>query len=113
MRASEIRTISRTPCSSSGLGIGSMPHSGMPGAPSGPALRRISTSSAVMPSAGSSMRAFMSGYDSKTMARPVCFSSRGSAAVGLMTQPSGASEPRSTQVPPARDSGWSSGRITR
>ena len=37
--------------------MGSMPHSGMPGAPSGPASWRTSTESAVTGSAGSSMRA--------------------------------------------------------
>ena len=47
MRASLIRTMSRTPCSSSFLGIGSMPHSGMPGPPRGPALRRTRTESGV------------------------------------------------------------------
>jgi hypothetical protein len=43
MRASEMRTMSRTPCFSSFFGIGSMPHSGMPGPPCGPALRSTST----------------------------------------------------------------------
>ena len=37
------------------VGIGSMPYSGMPGPPLGPALRSTSTLSAVMPSAGSLM----------------------------------------------------------
>ena len=35
--------MSRTPCFSSFFGIGSMPHSGMPGPPTGPALRSTST----------------------------------------------------------------------
>ena len=38
--------MSRTPCASSFFGIGSMPHSGMPGAPSGPAFCSTSTESA-------------------------------------------------------------------
>ena len=56
MRASLMRTMSRTPSRSSFLGMGSMPHSGMPGAPIGPAPRSTSTLSAVTSSAGSSMR---------------------------------------------------------
>jgi dihydroxy-acid dehydratase len=43
MRASEMRIISRTPCFTSLVGIGSMPHSGMPGPPCGPALRNTIT----------------------------------------------------------------------
>ena len=39
--------MSRTPCASSFLGIGSMPHSGMPGPPSGPAFCSTSTESGV------------------------------------------------------------------
>ena len=39
--------MSRTPWASSFFGIGSMPHSGMPGPPSGPASWRTSTESAV------------------------------------------------------------------
>jgi hypothetical protein len=46
MRASEIRSMSRTPCCRSFFGIGSMPHSGMPGPPIGPALRSTMTWSA-------------------------------------------------------------------
>ena len=38
--------MSRTPCLSSFLGIGSMPHSGMPGPPTGPAFCSTSTWSA-------------------------------------------------------------------
>ena len=57
MRASEIRTMSRTPACSSFLGIGNMPHSGMPGPPSGPACWSTSTESAVTGRSGSSMRA--------------------------------------------------------
>ena len=39
--------MSRTPCASSFFGIGSWPHSGMPGAPSGPAFCSTSTESFV------------------------------------------------------------------
>ena len=45
--------------------------------------------------------------------RPAMTSSRGSAAVCLMTAPSGARLPRSTASPPSRDSGRSRGTITR
>ena len=60
MRASDTRTMSRTPCASSFFGIGSMPHSGMPGPPSGPAFWSTSTESAVAGRSGSSIRASMS-----------------------------------------------------
>ena len=43
MRASDRRTMSRCPSFKSALGIGIMPHSGMPGPPCGPALRSTST----------------------------------------------------------------------
>ena len=43
MRASDSRTMSRCPRLSRALGIGIMPHSGMPGPPCGPALRSTST----------------------------------------------------------------------
>src|SRR5439155_1402577 len=57
MRASEIRMTSVMPCLSSFAGIGRCPHSGMPGTPTGPALRRTMTESASMSSSGSSTRA--------------------------------------------------------
>jgi hypothetical protein len=60
MRASEMRTMSRTPCARSFFGIGNWPHSGMPGAPCGPAFCSTSTESAVAGRPGSSMRAAMS-----------------------------------------------------
>src|SRR5450830_689283 len=44
MRASDTRTMSRTPCWTSFFGTGSIPHSGMPGPPSGPPF--LSTSNA-------------------------------------------------------------------
>ena len=43
MRASEMRSRSLTPCLRSFAGIGRWPHSGMPGAPIGPALRSTIT----------------------------------------------------------------------
>src|SRR5665213_1994731 len=46
MRASEMRTMSRTPCCNSFFGIGNCPHSGMPGAPWGPAFCSTMTLSA-------------------------------------------------------------------
>jgi hypothetical protein len=55
-----MRTMSRTPCFSSFFGIGSWPHSGMPGPPCGPAFCRTSTESAVTGRLSSSMRAAMS-----------------------------------------------------
>ena len=45
------------PCRSSFFGIGSLPHSGMPGAPCGPALGSTSTESSSTSRSGSSMRA--------------------------------------------------------
>ena len=101
MRASEMRTMSRTPCASSFFGIGSMPHSGMPGPPSGPACCSTSTESAVTGSAGSSIRAVHVVVVAEHDGRPACWSSRGSAAVCLMTAPSGARLPRSTATPPS------------
>ncbi len=47
--------MSRTPSLSRWSGIGSIPYSGIPGPPLGPALRSTSTVSAVMPSDGSLM----------------------------------------------------------
>jgi len=55
-----MRTMSRTPAASSFFGIGSWPHSGMPGAPCGPALCSTMTLSASTGSEGSSMREAMS-----------------------------------------------------
>ena len=56
MRASDSRTMSRTPCFSSFCGSGSMPHSGMPGPPCGPACFSTSTLSGVTSRSGSSSR---------------------------------------------------------
>ena len=60
IRASEMRTMSRTPSLRIFLGSGSWPHSGMPGPPCGPAFCRTSTESGVTSRSGSSIRAFMS-----------------------------------------------------
>ena len=49
--------MSVTPAASSFLGIGSMPHSGIPGPPCGPAFFSTSTLSAVAGRSGSSSRA--------------------------------------------------------
>ena len=104
--------MSRTPAWSSRSGIGTMPHSGMPGAPFGPTLRSTSTESASMSSAGSSMRAATSSTSSNTTARPRWRSSVGSAEATLRTAPRGASEPRRTARPPAGLTGSSSERTT-
>ena len=53
--------MSRMPFLSSAFGIGSMPHSGMPGPPCGPALRSTRTWSRVMSRFSSSIAAFSSG----------------------------------------------------
>ena len=58
-----------------------------------------------MSSASSSMRVCRSSIDSNTTARPVCCSSSGDAADGLMTAPSGARLPRSTAMPASRLNG--------
>src|SRR6184192_4677157 len=47
MRPSEMRTMSRTPACTNFFGIGSMPHSGMPGPPLGPAFLSTMTWSGV------------------------------------------------------------------
>ena len=73
--------------------MGRLPHSGIPGAPFGPALRSTKTLSASTSNAGSSMREFISSKLSNTMARPMCLRSRGSAADALMTAPFGARFP--------------------
>ena len=52
--------MSRTPFFSSFCGIGNWPHSGMPGAPTGPAFCSTITESAVTSSSSLSMRAAMS-----------------------------------------------------
>ena len=70
IRASETRTMSRTPAARSFFGIGSEPASGIPGPPTGPAFWSTRTLSGVTGSAGSSTRAPRSARSRKTQARP-------------------------------------------
>ena len=58
------------------------------------------------------MRLCRSSTSSNTTARPLCFSSFGVAADGLITQPSGARLPRSTAMPPSGLNGFAIGVIT-
>ena len=104
--------MSRIPALNNFCGIGRLPHSGMPGAPLGPAFRSTRTLLASTSRAGSSIRAFISSKLSKTMARPVCFRSLGSAAEDLMTAPVGARFPRKIASPPDSRTGLSNVRIT-
>jgi hypothetical protein len=60
MRASEILSMSRTPACTSFLGIGSMPHSGIPGPPCGPAFFSTMTWSGVTSRSSRSIAAFIS-----------------------------------------------------
>ena len=53
--------MSRTPACKSFFGMGSMPHSGKPGAPKGPALRKTMIESAVTGRAGSSIACLSAG----------------------------------------------------
>ena len=53
--------MSRCPSFTSVFGKGSIPHSGIPGPPSGPAFLSTITWSAVTPLASSSTKAFISG----------------------------------------------------
>ena len=70
MRASEMRTMSLRPFEPSFFGIGSAPASGMPGAPTGPALRSTITDCGVTLRLGSSIRASRSSSESNTTAGP-------------------------------------------
>ena len=56
IRASVTRTMSVTPSATSLAGIGIMPHSGIPGTPTGPQPASTRTLSGVTSSAGSSTR---------------------------------------------------------
>ena len=85
------------PARAGSFGIGSCPHSGMPGPPFGPAFRSTSTESAVIPSAGSSIRAARSSMSSKTTAGPRCESSAGVAALRFRIAPFGASDCRAAR----------------
>ena len=101
-----MRSRSETPCSRSFAGIGRWPHSGIPGAPTGPALRSTITESASTSRSGSSTRAARSWMSSKTIARPSWASRRGSAAEIFITAPSGHRLPRSTTSEPPASSGF-------
>ena len=107
MRASETRTTSRTPASSSFFGSGREPASGKPGAPMGPVFCSTKTLSAVAGRSGSSMRSIMSCWDVNTTAGPVWVSKSEPAADTLMTAPSGASEPLTMTRPPSSEIGLS------
>ena len=76
--------MSVTPWRSSLLGMGSWPHSGMPGAPRGPALRSTSTESAVTSRSGSSKRAIMSRMSSNLEPGPALEFFTDSASTLLM-----------------------------
>ena len=105
MRASEMRTMSRTPCASSFCGMGRFPTSGIPGAPTGPAFCSTSTLSAVTSRSGSSIRAARSAREEKTTAGPRWRSRWGEAATCLITAPSGHRLPRRMASPPSGSSG--------
>ena len=66
MRASEMRSMSVTPWRRSLAGIGSWPHSGMPGPPLGPPFLSTSTVEASTGRSSSSMCASNSARVSKT-----------------------------------------------
>ncbi len=113
MRASEIRSISRTPAANSFFGIGSPPASGIPGAPFGPAFCSTSTESSETSSAGLSIRAARSLLELKTTAWPRCRSRCRDTADCLITAPSGARLPRRIAMPPCCCSGCSSEKTMR
>ena len=82
---------------SSFFGIGSWPHSGMPGAPSGPAFCSTSTESGVDGERRIvDARRHVVVVGEHDGAARVLAADRGSAAAGLITAPSGARLPRST-----------------
>ena len=97
--------MSRTPCCSSFFGIGSWPHSGMPGAPCGPACFSTSTESRRRRARDRRCAPPCRCSRSNTTAGPVCRSRCGSTAAGLITAPSGARLPRSTARPSFATSG--------
>ena len=109
IRASQMRTMSRTPCSRSFFGQRHVRHLGHARVARGPHPRSTSTESASTSRSGSSMRACRSSMLSKTTARPRCCSRCGDAAAGLMMAPRGARLPRSTAMPAAGISGASRG----
>ena len=93
MRASEMRTMSLSPFEPSFFGIGSAPASGMPGAPTGPALRSTITDCGVTLRLGSSIRASRSSSELNTTAGPSCWNRSGVAAAILIAAPCGARLP--------------------
>ena len=112
MRASEIRTMSVTPCFRIFAGSAKLPTSGNPGYPLGPQFLSTSTQDGSTSSFGSSMRRLRSSMSSNTTARPLCRMSFGVAAEGLNTAPSGARLPRRTAIPPCGLNGLPSGVMT-
>ena len=100
MRASLMRTMSFTPALSSFAGMGRWPHSGIPGAPLGPAFFSTITEFSSTGKFGSSRRASKSRLFWKTTARPRCFIRCGETADCLMTAPSGARFPFRMTTPP-------------
>ena len=104
MRASVTRTMSVTPRSSSGSGMGIMPHSGMPGPPTGPAPASTSTASLGACGVGAGARVDVVGavHD---VGRAGVARSDGVAAERLMSAPSGARLPRTTRKAPAASTG--------
>ena len=107
IRASETRTMSRTPAASSFFGIGSEPASGIPGPPTGPAFWSTRTLAGVTGSAGSSIRAARSARSRNTQAGPRWRRRAGVAADTLSTAPSGARLPRRMARPPSALNGRS------
>ena len=112
MRASLRRTISFTPALSSFAGMGRWPHSGIPGAPLGPAFFSTITEFSSTGKFGSSRRASKSRLFWKTTARPRCFIRCGETADCLMTAPSGARFPFRTTTPPWGNRGSLRGLMT-
>ena len=96
--------MSRTPAFSSFFGIGSMPHSGMPGPPLGPAFLSTRTWSGVTSRSSRSIsRRHVVVVLERQRRAAMLAGSRGSAADGFITQPRGARLPVSTAVAPAVD----------
>ncbi len=95
--------------------MGRFPHSGMPGAPTGPALRSTRTVSSVTSRSGCSIASRISPGDSKTSAGPSWTRNFGLAAEVFITAPCGARLPRRTASvrPRARGTaGFSRSRMT-
>ena len=110
IRASVTRTMSVTPAAASFAGIGIIPHSGIPGTPTGPAPANTSTVSAATGRSGSSIRARISSYEWKTSAGPRWENRCGEAADVLRTAPLGARVPVTTANAPSACSGSAGSR---